>query len=267
MPFLNQRRKGNRFVHSTKHLRTNCEPNAICFSHSYVVCSFCSWFSVLFSQQADTEKKIAGTLIWKSNHGHMPNAPWNIELGRDLQFPKMSGSSVGAASWSQLLMIPCFLLVGNRWRGLCPVGATVLGGWCFHNDFTIRGTGTHKHTHGALGMESYHLHWVQEVKSACIKVEKECPRSSVGLILSPVLITEEETRLLSSFCRSLAANQGRYTRPDTLCAIWDVGGGDIYRQIGFIREKVTDVWRRREGKGWSKAGGRDARAMWVIKKP
>lgn len=61
---------------------------------------------------------------------------------------------------------------------------------------------THKHTHGTLGMESYHLRWVQGDKNACIVPHRDCPSSSVALILFTVLMTEEATLLLSSICRS-----------------------------------------------------------------
>lgn len=188
MLFLNHRHKGNRFVHSMKHLRTNCEPNAICFSQLFLFAAFAVGFLFYFSESQCRKKKLQEHYFGKQTWTY---AECTLEHWIRLWFviPKVSERGIGAASWSQLLMVLCFLLVGNRWRGLCPVGATLLGGWCFHNEFTIRGTGTHKHTHGTLGMESYHFHWVQEVKSACIEIKWVFTRNSIALIMFTVLNT------------------------------------------------------------------------------
>lgn len=133
--------------------------------------------------------------------------PWTTALEHQIRLwfgvPKMPESGIGTVSWLQLLMF-CSVLLGDRWRGLCPVGATLLGGaGVFSLRFHYWGHWyTHKHTHGTLGMESYHLRWVQGDKNACIVSHRDCPSSSVALILFTVLMTEEATLLLSSICRS-----------------------------------------------------------------
>lgn len=121
-------------MHFVTHLRTNCQPNAICFSHIYVVCSFCSCFFCFIPQNADEGKKNCRNTYLDQQSMHIC---WTCLV---TSAPKMPRSSIGPGS--QLLMVPCSLLVGDRWRGLHPVGGTLLG-WRFCDNFIIAGIDTH----------------------------------------------------------------------------------------------------------------------------